>query len=170
MTPDTRRQNLKIWFETHSIPPSEKSYISQLINGKASFGEKAARRLEETYGMDKFYLDKIEYSNVTDWLPTAKKATRVPVISWVRAGSLSEINDPHLPGEADDWVNPIHTIPSPTSFALQVEGDSMTNTGAGVSFPDGCIIVVDPERAPKAGDYVIAKDVTNQKATFKKQS
>ena len=44
----------------------------------------------------------------------------------------------------------------------------MTSTGAGVSFPEGTIIIVDPERAPKAGDYVVAKDVIHQKATFKK--
>lgn len=52
-----RRRNLKIWFSDKPIPEKEKSYISQLINGKASFGEKAARRLEKTYGMPEKYLD-----------------------------------------------------------------------------------------------------------------
>lgn len=55
--PANRRLRLKEWFENRSIPEAEKSYISQLINGKSSFGEKAARRLEQSYGMSMGYLD-----------------------------------------------------------------------------------------------------------------
>lgn len=58
--PDNRRDRLKAWFSSRSIPEREKSYISQLINGKASFGEKAARRLERDYGMPELYLDSQE--------------------------------------------------------------------------------------------------------------
>lgn len=47
-----------------TIPSKEKSYISQLINGKASFGEKSARRLEHDYCMPEFYLDKINNNEV----------------------------------------------------------------------------------------------------------
>jgi hypothetical protein len=57
---EVRRKNLERWFSTRTLPPKEKSYISQLISGKSSFGEKAARRLEEDYGMGKGYLDGIE--------------------------------------------------------------------------------------------------------------
>ena len=52
-----RRKKLKQWFADKSIPEKEKSYISQLISGRASFGEKAARRLERTYQMPDMYLD-----------------------------------------------------------------------------------------------------------------
>lgn len=54
---DLRRKKLKDWFDLHPIPANEKSYISQLIHGKSSFGEKAARRLEITYKMPINYLD-----------------------------------------------------------------------------------------------------------------
>jgi len=54
---EIRRAKLKEWFATRPIPPKEKSYISQLIGGKASFGEKAARRLERDYFMGDKYLD-----------------------------------------------------------------------------------------------------------------
>lgn len=54
---DTRRERLKEWFGDGPLPEKEKSYLSQLINGKASFGEKAARRLEKTYEMPTMYLD-----------------------------------------------------------------------------------------------------------------
>lgn len=54
---EIRRKRLAEWFENRSIPAKEKSYISQLLRGKAPFGEKAARRLEQSYGMDPFYLE-----------------------------------------------------------------------------------------------------------------
>lgn len=57
-TADIRRAQLKAWFADRSLPEREKSYISQLISGKASFGEKAARRLENDYGMPDRYLDQ----------------------------------------------------------------------------------------------------------------
>lgn len=53
----TRRSQLQKWFKNRAIPTSEKSYISQLLSGKSSFGEKAARRLEVAYGMGDGYLD-----------------------------------------------------------------------------------------------------------------
>ncbi|WP_334324121.1 S24 family peptidase [Gilliamella apicola] len=55
---ELRAKNLKQWFSNKTVHPKEKSYISQLISGKASFGEKSARRLEYDYGMPQFYLDK----------------------------------------------------------------------------------------------------------------
>lgn len=75
---DKRRKKLKDWFDSNPIPASEKSYISQLMNGKASFGEKAARRLEITYEMPKYYLDdsmsamEIDLENNPDY-PAVKK-------------------------------------------------------------------------------------------------
>lgn len=53
-----RRRNLAEFFDGGYLPPNEKSYISQLIKGKASFGERAARRLEQTYNMGAGYLDR----------------------------------------------------------------------------------------------------------------
>ncbi|MBC8730017.1 hypothetical protein [Paraburkholderia sp. UCT2] len=54
---DVRRANLLKWTESHSVPPKEKSYFSQLLGG-ASFGERAARRLERDYGMGEGVLDR----------------------------------------------------------------------------------------------------------------
>lgn len=54
---DNRRARLREWFASRSIPPGEKSYLSQLMGGKASFGERAARRLERDYGMEIGFLD-----------------------------------------------------------------------------------------------------------------
>lgn len=63
---ETRRARLKLWFSTHKIPHAQRSYISQLIKGKASFGEKAARRLEVAHEMGVGHLDKpIDDESVT---------------------------------------------------------------------------------------------------------
>lgn len=54
----TRELRLRQWFAARAIPADEKSYLSSLMSGKASsFGERAARRLEETYGMPAHFLD-----------------------------------------------------------------------------------------------------------------
>ncbi|MGT2474578.1 hypothetical protein [Paraburkholderia terrae] len=55
---DTRRSRLTEWLDTHPTPAKEKSYFSQLVSGTASFGEKAARRIERQYGMEDGYLDR----------------------------------------------------------------------------------------------------------------
>jgi hypothetical protein len=53
----TRRANLRRWVDQHGIPQDEKSYFSQLLNS-GSFGERAARRLEQAYRMGEHYLDR----------------------------------------------------------------------------------------------------------------
>lgn len=55
---EIRQKRLKEWFENRTVPQKESSYISQLVGGRASFGEKAARRLEGTYDMPPMYLDE----------------------------------------------------------------------------------------------------------------
>lgn len=53
-----RRENLKKWFSDKTVPEKDRSFVSQLISGKTpSFGEKAARRLENENNMPPFYLD-----------------------------------------------------------------------------------------------------------------
>lgn len=94
---------------------------------------------------------------------------RVPLISWVQAGSWSEVQDTFAAGEADHWERAFSSSPSESAFALVVEGESMTSPYPGeLSFPSGTIIIVDPGRSAGAGDYVVAKDVNTQHATFKR--
>lgn len=55
---EIRRNRLRLWFADRTLPEKEKSYLSQLMTGKASFGERAARRLERDYGMGVGFLDE----------------------------------------------------------------------------------------------------------------
>ncbi|WP_187153303.1 hypothetical protein [Candidatus Arsenophonus triatominarum] len=53
---EIRRKRLKEWFSDKPLPEKDRSYLSQLINGKSSFGEKAAARIENDYRMPIGYL------------------------------------------------------------------------------------------------------------------
>jgi SOS-response transcriptional repressor LexA len=147
--------------------------VTQWLDGttKSLRAEKAAR-LEVATGYRAAWivtgkgpkLVRQEESNV-DFAPTKR---RVPIISWVKAGSWSDVQDTFHPGEADEWADAFDSLPGSNAFALRVVGDSMTSPSPGArTFPEGTIIIVDPARGANAGDFVVAKDVHTQQATFK---
>lgn len=97
--------------------------------------------------------------------PPKLPVDKVPVISWVQAGTWQDIEDSYPPGEADEWI----TVALPVgenSFALKVQGDSMSPV-----FLPGDIIVIDTSKQPETGSYVIAKTTNGTgdhgEATFK---
>lgn len=91
---------------------------------------------------------------------------KVPLISWVQAGTWHHAEDPYQVGDAEDWLY----YPKKNGdrvYALRVRGDSMT-ANHGRSYPDGSIIFVDPARcSPTSGDRVIAKLDGVDEVTFK---
>lgn len=91
---------------------------------------------------------------------------KVPLISWVRAGTKNPVSDPYQPGAAEEWEDV--TVPaSRGTFALRVRGDSMVGPN-GDGFPEGAIIIVDPEIPAKSGDYVVVRFENSDEATFKR--
>lgn len=80
---------------------------------------------------------------------------------------MSDVVDLFHPGEAVRWEDAVASAPTRSAYALLVEGDSMISPSGGVSFPPGTVLIVDPGRSSSAGDFVIAKDISTQKATFK---
>lgn len=139
----------------------------QAVNGWVKTGridKKHLKRLSEIFNKPlDYWLDQYEVDNGS----FVSMNKQVPLISWVRAGSWDDIEDHFNPADAEEWINTQSKSVSKHAFALRVEGDSMTSP-TGISFPEGCVVVIDPERSPKTGDYVIAKDTITQKATFKK--
>lgn len=104
------------------------------------------------------------YLKNTELGPAAKGM--VPVISWVAAGSWSEATDLLHPGDAESWA-PCIASHGARTYALRVRGDSMTSAH-GKSYPDGCLIFVDPDqRDPANGQGVIAKVNGDNAVTFK---
>lgn len=140
--------------------------VQQWENGVSAPSRKRIKFVAEALGCTVNELYEIpEEPNVE----AARSRRAVPLISWIRAGTLGDVSDQFQPGEADDWIDAYDTMPGEQAFALRVNGDSMTSPFAdGMSFPDGTIIIVDPARSSQAGDFVVAKDVATQQATFKK--
>lgn len=79
---------------------------------------------------------------------------------------FSESHDVLADGFAHEWL-PVLKDRSRNSYALRVRSDSMT-APHGKSYPDGTIIIVDPElRSPKSGQRVIAEIACSGRLTFK---
>ena len=99
-------------------------------------------------------------------LPGPDVRGSVPLISWVQAGEWAEIVDTFQPGEADEWRETTANV-GPHAFALRVQGDSMTSP-AGISIPEGSVVIIDPDADYHNGSIVVAKLVDTQEATLKK--
>lgn len=81
----------------------------------------------------------------------------MPLISWVQAGDWCDSPDEFAPGDAEDWL-PRPNNAGSRSFALKVEGDSMTSPYPGQrSYPHGTVIFVDPDRSVTNGARVVAR-------------
>ncbi|AMM24787.1 LexA family protein [Variovorax sp. PAMC 28711] len=87
----------------------------------------------------------------------------VPLVSEVEAGNFTVIDNFKPDGKFERV--PVTAPVKRHTYALRVHGDSMVSP-SGDSFPEGSIIVVEPEMQPFSGDYVIALREGNQ-ATFK---
>ena len=99
-------------------------------------------------------------SNVS---PGADVRTEVPVVSEVEAGNYTVIDNFNPKGQFDTVRV---TVPVQRhTYALRVHGDSMVSE-TGDSFPEGSIIIVEPEMTAQPGDYVVAIRDGNQ-STFK---
>lgn len=98
------------------------------------------------------------WGNVTDGPALRGK---VPVISWVQAGNWMEVMDNFAPGDAEKWIDTTYAVRRHT-FAVRVTGDSMEP-----KFPEGALIVVEPDEDPLPGKFVVVRKRGDNEATFK---
>lgn len=175
---DTRRENLR----SHAIGAAgargwlawladklerSPSQISQIVGTTPSrnIGGKLAREIEERLALAHGALDaqtvkevRQEYGENFEPGPNVRE---VPLISWVQAGAWREIQDNFHPGEAERMVLATKRV-GPRSYAVRVVGDSMEPR-----FPQGCVLIVDPDKTPEHGSPVIVRLENTQEATFK---
>lgn len=88
-----------------------------------------------------------------------------PEISWVQAGVAVEAMDLFNVGDFEA-LHPSDAWAGPNGFWLKVRGPSMTSTN-GMSFSEGMIILVAPGGDVENGQYVVAKLIDTNEATFK---
>ncbi|HHQ4787629.1 helix-turn-helix domain-containing protein [Aeromonas hydrophila] len=87
---------------------------------------------------------------------------RIPIISYVQAGNWREMCEQATTFDGNvEYVTASVDIGT-CGFGLWLRGDSMLP-----QFKEGDLIIVDPDEAPQPGDYVVAKNGSNE-ATFKK--
>lgn len=86
---------------------------------------------------------------------------KIPVISYVQAGMMTEALDPFSLGEGFETI----TVDIPCSehtFGLRIKGKSMLPR-----FEEDDVVIIDPMQQPIPGSFVVAKN-TDEEATFKK--
>jgi SOS-response transcriptional repressor LexA len=87
----------------------------------------------------------------------------VPLVSAVEAGNYTVINNYKSVGRFE--TVPVTVEVKRHTYALRVHGDSMLSS-TGDSFPEGSIVVIEPEMTARPGDYVIVLNSANE-TTFK---
>jgi SOS-response transcriptional repressor LexA len=143
------------WLATGSgsrVPVTKQDIINQL---RFARGERKER------------IDLVSYPNVVDLVDANME---VPLISWVQAGLFCNAPDLYPPGDGEVRI-PCPKKVGPNTYALRVKGDSMVSGNSGEkSYPEGCIIYVDPDKEITNGCRVVARIHANEEATFKKYS
>lgn len=97
----------------------------------------------------------------------SRKMRTVPVLDWISAGHGSYPNGTIT--EETEYIPVPRAKCGPNSYALIVQGDSMRSPYPGdKTFLSGDKIIVDPDKIPESGSYVIAIiDEENTQAVFK---
>lgn len=87
---------------------------------------------------------------------------RVPILSYVQAGNWREMCEQAMTFDGNvEYVTASVDI-GPCGFGLWLRGNSMTP-----QFNEGDLVIVDPDEQPRPGDFVVAKNGSDE-ATFKK--
>jgi len=104
--------------------------------------------------------EKAGFSNVEP--AVIPQGRRVPILSYVQAGNWREICEQATAFDGNVEYVSVSVDIGPRGFGLWLRGDSMTPL-----FNEGDLVIIDPDEAPRPGDYVVASNGSNE-ATFKK--
>lgn len=89
------------------------------------------------------------------------KTSMIPLFTWAQVRDWHEISSAHSSTTTPERVAAAGTF-GPRTFGLHVCGDAMEP-----AFREGDTIIVDPDRVPKGGDYVIVIGKPSAEPTFK---
>lgn len=157
--------------------PTAPAYISQIINGTigrngkpAVVGTAMARKIEKSFSLEHGYMDTSHKNEVLDNNVDLKdkislEGYSIPVISWVSAGSFSDIETVIKDTEITEWLPPNKDC-GKNGYGLKVTGMSMSPY-----FLPEDRIYVNPDIQTfdlKTGDLVIVACAGDTEATFKK--
>jgi SOS-response transcriptional repressor LexA len=187
---EIRRENLEVAIKRlgtaaklAEAAKTSAAYLSQIRNKTPDsksgtpkmMGDDMARRIEVALGEPHGWMDKshlfqgraeameAEPRAFDENVSLVRLASRpIPVISSVQAGALRDMENPYEPGDGYAVEYTEDPKLSRWAFCLDVEGKSMEPR-----FQEGDRLFVDPDRSPGPGNFVVARNGSNQ-ATFKK--
>lgn len=144
-----------------------KQTVSQWEDGTIRTIKSAALlKLEETTGYSARWIESGKGARLVRGITTGPPVYAAPLISWVQAGNWNEVQDNYRPGEGEKPVYTTRKI-GPRAYALRVVGDSMENPNGRPTYPQGSIVIVDPDRQAVNGSAVIVRLEDEKQATFK---
>ena len=156
-----RRKALKMTLEELALQvDGDTGGLSRLERGKQGYSDEKLRNISAALGCSVADLFA-GAEGATNIGPAPLGSRRIPLISQVQAGYMTEAIDPYTSGDADDWLITDLDLSS-NAFALEIKGDSMLP-----EFSPGDRVIIDPAVKPDPGNFVVAKNGDNE-ATFKK--
>lgn len=135
--------------------------VQQWESGKSNPKGKRLHALSDALRCTKSWIEfgEDEGHKPSNVIPGPDIKGRFPLISWVAAGTWSDITKLSL---EDSTLYPCPVPCSARTFVLRVQGISMEPT-----FRDGDLIFVDPAAETRHGSYVVARLEDDNGATFK---
>jgi SOS-response transcriptional repressor LexA len=129
-------------------------------------GRDGLKALAAFFGVSENYILFGDGGNTVE--PVQFGGRRLPVISYVQAGTWTGTGDIHSLSDITEWVNADESM-SRDSFALRVRGDSMDGKSSGRSIPNNAIVTVETNFDPLNlnGCVVIAMLDGSDEATIK---
>lgn len=139
--------------------------IAAYEGGEARPREKAMQNLAAALGTSISWLtngsgEGPDVSNIKRTITVRE----IPLLSHIQAKSR-DINKILSESSVRDFI-PAPPEAGGLAFALEVQGDSMEAT-SGPSFPDGTIVIIDPERAVANGDFALFLDADSDHVLLK---
>lgn len=144
----------------------EPSYVSRMLYpegkaGKKRIADDMIEIIESSFSLPKGWMDEIHDSS------SAIAGYSYPLLATVQAGAFTTDTHSYTEKDAKAWIYTTKKA-GERSFWLEVEGASMTApAGIRPSFPEGMLILVDPDLAAELGDFCIAMMHGNE-FTFKR--
>lgn len=149
--------------------------ISNIERGRNK-GSKFIARIARALGVEAYELDTgrqdlspiATASDAGNVSPGPRVRGAVPLISWVQAGSWRGVLE-NLEGEIVEQIDTTAPI-NRFTYALRVQGDSMVSPSGPDSFPEGTIIIIEPELEARTGDFVVVRHpgAGDTETTFKR--
>lgn len=132
--------------------------VNAWVMGHKNIGDGSARHIELTLGLPTGYFDqryRSRMSNVVLLQQNVDIHEKVPLITYNDACNWPDIINDFMIENAEQWLHcPVEH--SEKAFALRVEGESMYNPHEKISFVEGEIVYVDPDKNPTNGCFVVA--------------